>query len=99
MFTCGAKIYHIEPDTARSPIVSARRKGAKVTPRPQRNTEQMETDRRARCGGTFKVGAMYGDCKRKRVGEDFSALVHAKTAKPFGNYRDCIGLCDMVETF
>ena len=45
--TCGAKIYHIEPDTARSPIVSARRKGAKVTPRPQRYTEQMETDRRA----------------------------------------------------
>ena len=41
--TCGAKIYHIEPDTARSPIVSAKRKGAKVTPRPQRNTEQMET--------------------------------------------------------
>ena len=41
--TCGAKIYHIEPDTARSPRVSARRKGAKVTPRPQRNTEQMET--------------------------------------------------------
>ena len=61
--TCGAKIYHIEPDTARSPIVSARRKGAKVTPRPQRNTEQMETDRRARCGGTIEVGAMYGDCK------------------------------------
>ena len=97
--TCGAKIYHIEPDTARSPIVSARRKGAKVTPRPQRNTEQMETERRARCGGTFKVGAMYGDCKRKRVGKDFSAFVHTKTAKPFGNYRDCIGLCDMVETF
>ena len=41
------KIYNIEPDTARSPIVSARRKGAKVTPRPQRYTEQMETDRRA----------------------------------------------------
>ena len=84
--TCGAKIYHIEPDTARSPIVSARRKGAKVTPRPQRNTEQMETDRRARCGGTIEVGAMYGDCKRKRVGKDFSAFVHTKTAKPFGNY-------------
>ena len=61
--TCGAKIYHIEPDTARSPIVSARCKGAKVTPRPQRNTEQMETDRRARCGGTIEVGAMYRDCK------------------------------------
>ena len=61
--TCGAKIYHIEPDTARSPIVSARRKGAKVTPRPQRNAEQMETDRRARCGGTIEVGAMYGDSK------------------------------------
>ena len=45
--TCGAKIYHIEPDTARSPIVSAKRKGAKVTPRPQRYTEQKETDRRA----------------------------------------------------
>ena len=45
--TCGAKIYHKEPDTARSPSVSARRKSAKVTPRPQRNTEQMETDRRA----------------------------------------------------
>ena len=58
----------------------------------------METDRRARCGGTIEVGAMYGDCKRKRVGEDFSAFVHTKTAKPFGNYRDCIGLCDMVET-
>lgn len=67
----------------------------------------METDRRARCGGTFKVGAMYGDCKvfcndedckRKRVGEDFSVFVRTKTAKPFGNYRDCIGLCDMVET-
>ena len=97
--TCGAKIYHIEPDTARSPRVSARRMGAKVTPRPQRNTEQMETDRRARCGGTIEVGAMYGDCKRKRVGKDFSAFVHTKTAKPFGNYRDCIGLCDMVETF
>ena len=106
--TCGAKIYHIEPDTARSPRVSARRKGAKVTPRPQRNTEHMETNRRARCDGTFKVGSMYGDCKvfcnyedckRKSVGEDFSAFVHTKTAKPFGNYRDCIGLCDMVETF
>ena len=96
--TCGAKIYHIEPDTARSPRVSARRMGAKVTPRPQRNTEQMETDRRARCGGTIEVGAMYGDCKRKRVGKDFSAFVHTKTAKAFGNYRDCIGLCDMVET-
>ena len=45
--TCGAKIYHIEPDTARSPRVSARRMGAKVTPRPQRYTEQKETDRRA----------------------------------------------------
>ena len=97
--TCGAKKSHIEPDTARSPIVSAKRKGAKVTPRPQRNTEQMETDRRARCGGTIEVGAMYGDCKRKRVGKDFSAFVHTKTAKPFGNYIDCIGLCDMVETF
>ena len=42
---------------------------------------------------------MYVDCKRKRVGEDFSAFVHTKTAKAFGNYRDCIGLCDMVETF
>ena len=41
---------------------------------------------------------MYGDCKRKRVGKDFSAFVHTKTAKAFGNYRDCIGLCDMVET-
>ena len=41
------KIYHIEPDTARSPIVSARRKGAKVTQSPQRYTEQIETDRRA----------------------------------------------------
>ena len=41
------KKYHNKPDTARSPRVSARRKGAKVTPRPQRNTEQMETDRRA----------------------------------------------------
>ena len=61
--TYGAKIYHIEPDTARSPIVSARRKGAKVTPRPQRYTEQMETHRRARCGRTFRVGSMYGDCK------------------------------------
>ena len=90
-YTCGAKIYHIEPDTARSPIVSARRKGAKVTPRPQRYTEQKETDRRALCGGTIEVGAMYGDCKLKRVGKDFSAFVHAKTAKPFGNYKDCIG--------
>ena len=45
--TCGAKIHHIEPDTARSPIVSARRKGAKVTQSPQRYTEQIETDRRA----------------------------------------------------
>ena len=80
------------------PLAKSERKGAKVTPRPQRNTEQMETERRARCGGTFKVGAMYGDCKRKRVGKDFSAFVHTKTAKPFGNYRDCIGLCDMVET-
>ena len=41
------KKYHNKLDTARSPIVGARRKGAKVTPRPQRNTEQMETDRRA----------------------------------------------------
>ena len=48
---------------------------------------------------TAKVFCNYGDCKRKRVGEDFSAFVHAKTAKHFGNYRDCIGLCDMVETF
>ena len=72
--TCGAKIYHIEPDTARSPRVSARRMGAKVTPRPQRNTEQMETDRRARCGGTIEVGAMYGDCKRKRVSKDLLLL-------------------------
>ena len=47
---------------------------------------------------TSKVFCNYEDCKRKRVGEDFSAFVHAKTAKPFGNYRDCIGLCDMVET-
>ena len=84
--TCGAKIYHIEPDTARSPRVSARRKGAKVTSRPQRYAEQMETHRRARCGGTFEIGEMYGDCKRKRVGEDFSAFVHTKTAKHFGNY-------------
>ena len=61
--TCGAKIYHIEPDTARSPRVSARRKGAKVTSRPQRYAEQMETHRRARCGGTFDIGEMYGDCK------------------------------------
>ena len=105
--TCGAKIYHIEPDTARSPRVSARRKGVKVTSRPQRYAEQMETHRRARCGGllrlarcmeTAKVFCNYGDCKRKRVGKDFSAFVHAKTAKHFGNYRDCIGLCDMVET-
>ena len=48
---------------------------------------------------TAKVFCNYGDCKRKRVGKDFSAFVHTKTAKPFGNYRDCIGLCDMVETF
>ena len=48
---------------------------------------------------TAKVFCNDEDCKRKRVGEDFSAFVHAKTAKPFGNYRDCIGLCDMVETF
>ena len=41
--TCGAKIYHIELDTARSPRVSARRKGAKVTSRPQRYAEQKET--------------------------------------------------------
>ena len=61
--TCGAKIYHIEPDTARSPRVSARRKGAKVTSRPQRYAEHMETPRRARCGGTFEIGEMYGDCK------------------------------------
>ena len=47
------------------PLAKSERKaqGAKVTPRPQRNTEQMETDRRARCGGTIEVGAMYGDCK------------------------------------
>ena len=80
------KKYHNKLDTARSPRVGARRKGAKVTPRPQRYTEQKETDRRALCGRTFKVGAMYGDCKRKRVGKDFSAFVHTKTAKPFGNY-------------
>ena len=48
---------------------------------------------------TSKVFCNYEDCKRKRVGEDFSAFVHTKTAKPFGNYGDCIGLCDMVETF
>ena len=47
---------------------------------------------------TAKVFCNYGDCKRKRVGKDFSAFVHTKTAKAFGNYRDCIGLCDMVET-
>ena len=47
---------------------------------------------------TAKVFCNDEDCKRKRVGEDFSAFVHVKTAKPFGNYRDCIGLCDMVET-
>ena len=92
------KIDYIEPDTARSPRVSARRKGAKVTSRPQRHTEQMETDSRAQCMETSKVFCNDEDCKRKRVGEDFSAFVHAKTAKPFGNYRDCIELCDMVET-
>ena len=48
---------------------------------------------------TAKVFCNDEDYKRKSVGEDFSALVHMKTAKPFGNYRDCIGLCDMVETF
>ena len=48
---------------------------------------------------TSKVFCNYEDCKRKRVGKDFSAFVHAKTAKHFGNYRDGIGLCDMVETF
>ena len=48
---------------------------------------------------TAKVFCNYGDCKRKRVGKDFSAFVHTKTAQPFGNCRDYIGLCDMVETF
>ena len=47
---------------------------------------------------TAKVFCNDEDCKRKSVGEDFSAFVHTKTAKAFGNYRDCIGLCDMVET-
>ena len=47
---------------------------------------------------TAKVFCKYEDCKRKRVGEDFSAFVHTKTAKAFGNCRDCIGFCDMVET-
>ena len=37
--------------------------------------------------------------KARGANKDFSAFVHAKTAKHFGNYRDCIGLCDMVETF
>ena len=55
--------------------------------------------RLARCMETAKVFCNYGDCKRKRVGKDFSAFVHTKTAKAFGYYRDCIGLCDMVETF
>ena len=95
--TCGAK--NILYRARYRPLAKSERKGAKVTARPQRNTEQMETDRRARCGGTIEVGAMYGDCKRKRVGKDFSAFVHTKTAKPLGNYRDCIGVCDMVETF
>ena len=79
------KIYNIEPDTARSPIVSARRKGAKVTPSAQRRRSKWRLIG-ARCGGTIEVGAMYGDCKRKRVGKDFSAFVHTKTAKAFGNY-------------
>ena len=48
---------------------------------------------------TAKVFCNDEDCKRTRVGEDFSALAHMKTAKPFGNYRDCIRLCEMVETF
>ena len=48
---------------------------------------------------TAKVFCNDEDYKRKSVGEDFSALVHMKTAKPFGNYRDCIWLCDIVETF
>ena len=42
--------------------------------------------RLARCMETAKVFCNYGDCKRKRVGKDFSAFVHAKTAKAFGNY-------------
>ena len=48
---------------------------------------------------TAKVFCNYEDCKRKRVGKDFSVFVHTKTAKAFGNYGDCIGLCDMAETF
>ena len=48
---------------------------------------------------TAKVFCNYEDCKRKRVCEDFSAFIHTKTAKHFGNYSDCIGLCDMLETF
>ena len=92
VFTCGADIYlrckNISYRARYRPLANSerKRKGAKVTPRPQRYTEQIETDRRARCGGTIEVGAMYEDCKRKRVGEDFSAFVHTKTAKAFGNY-------------
>ena len=55
--------------------------------------------RLAHCVETAKVFCNYEDCQCKRVGKDFSAFVHTKTAKPFGNCRDCIGLCDMVETF
>ena len=35
---------------------------------------------------TAKVFCNDEDCKRKNVGEDFSAFVHTKTAKAFGNY-------------
>ena len=42
--------------------------------------------RLAQCMETAKVFCNYEDCKRKRVGEDFSAFVHTKTAKHFGNY-------------
>ena len=86
------KIYNIEPDTARSPIVGARAQRSHQDRRGTRSKWRL-------IGARDVVGAMYGDCKRKRVGKDFSAFVHTKTAKPFGNYRDCIGFCDMVETF
>ena len=93
--TCGAKIYHIEPDTARSPRVNARRR-AQRSQQDRRGTRSkwrligardvVGLLRLAQCMETAKVFCNDEDCKRKSVGEDFTAFVHTKTAKAFGNY-------------
>ena len=87
------KIYNIEPDTARSPRVSARaqrshqdRKGTRSKWRLIGARDVVGLLRLAQCMETAKVFCNDEGCKRKRVGEDFSAFVRTKTAKAFGNY-------------